>query len=335
MEKRFFVTRHSKKPKGEDIESKEYKGISKSGVDLARQSATNILETIERSPPGAVIFLGGVSEEPRTRSTAEVYGDQLKKLLSDRKDEYIVITKIDIAKEQGYTKIIQQIKDVIDKNPDKKIIVDIPLFIKNIAQKSEGWLTKEGKPAPYTIKLLEKTKGDQSEAEKYWIENQGEIDGLKGPKPLEVAKKYEEGINRLEQFARKYIGNRPCITGLVGHSWGLDAYLTYLVGEGKIDLPNFEKVSLGKGIIKETEMASVKITPEMTTITYREKETRKKTLEHIIGLVAIGALFASTFFFSDITGNAIGASNIGANFFLFWFAGIAIACALILVRLKK
>ena len=309
MEKRYFLTRHSIKPKGEDVESESYKGISKKGVELARSSAKNILDDIERSPKGAVIFLGGASDEVRTKSTAEVYGTELKKLLADKED-YIVITREDVQRGKGYSAMAKQIKETIYANPDKKIIVDIPLFLKEISLKKRGWFTKEGKPIPYFAKLLERNKGNEYETMRDWFATQGKEGELKGPTPEEVAKSYEKGLGRLEKFAKKYVGDRPYVTGLVGHSFESDAYLTYLAGNGKIDLETFDKISSEKGMIKETEMASVRVSPEITTLTYRGKEhQRKKSLENITGLVAIGSLLLSFFSFSGITGNVIGNSE--------------------------
>lgn len=306
MEKRYFLTRHSIKPKGEDVESEEYKGISKKGVELARNSAKNILDDIERTPKGAVIFLGGASDEIRTRSTAEVYGDELKRLLADKED-YMVITRGDITKGKGYSAMAKQVKEMVDANPDKRIIVDIPMFMKEFSLKRKGWLTKEGKPAPYLTKLIERHKGNEYEAMKDWLTTQGKEGELRGPAPEDIAKSYEKGINRLEKFAKRYIGDRPYVTGLVGHSFEADAYLTYLAGDGKVDLSTFEKVSSGKGMIKETEMASVRVTPEITTITYRGAEHHKrKGLENIAGALAIMGVLGGIFFLSpNLTGNAI------------------------------
>lgn len=308
MDKRYFLTRHSIKPKGQDKESSNYKGISNKGVELARASAKNIINEIEQSPKGAVIFLGGASDEVRTKSTAEVYGQELKQLLADRND-YVVITREDIRSGRGYSDMAAQVKKTIDANPDKRIIIDIPLFMKELAYK-RTWLTKQGKLTDYAAGLVKKTKGNDYRLLKYWIENQGKLGRLKGPTPEEVAKNYEQGINRLEQFARKYTGDRPLVTGIVGHSLSGDVYLTYLAGNGKIDFPTFEKVSAGKGMIKETEMASVRVTPEISTLTYRGQEHRlRKGLENLTGIISITTLLLSFFSFLGITGNVIGTNT--------------------------
>lgn len=337
MEKRHFLTRHSIKPKGEDVESESYRGVSKKGVELARSSAKYILDDIEKAPKGAVIFLGGASDEVRTRSTAEIYGDELKKLLANKKD-YIVITRGDISRNRGYNDMARQVKDTIEANPDKKIIIDIPLFMKEFSLKRKGWLTKEGKPSPYLTRLMEKHKGNEYEAMRDWLTPQGKDGEISGPSPDSVARSYEKGIARLERFARKYIGDRPYVTGIVGHSFEADAYLSYLAGEGKADLSSFDRISSDRGMIKETELASVRISPEITTLTYRGKEHhKKKSLENIAGISAIIGLIGGIFFFSNnITGNVIAdisvntASFIGAGLFIVGLIG-----ALFYFRSKK
>ncbi|MEK6882790.1 MAG: hypothetical protein AABY22_24415 [Nanoarchaeota archaeon] len=313
MEKRYFLTRHSIKPKGEDIESELYRGISKKGVELARSSARNIFDYIEKSPNGAVIFLGGVSDEVRTKSTAEVYGNELKKILSGRKD-YVVITKEDIPKGRGYTWMAKQVEKIINSNPDKKIVLDIPIFLKEFSPQKEsknqgGWYNKSGKPTAYLIKLIEKHKGNEYDMMKDWITNKGRSGELIGPNPLDVAKSYEKGLGRLERFVKKYAGDRPVVNGIIGHNLNADCYLTYILGGGKVDLATFEKMSRGKGLLKETEMALIEITPDITTLTYRNQEHKaKKDLEQkVSSVVAVGGILGSLFFLSSgVTGNAIG-----------------------------
>lgn len=323
MDKRYFLIRHSIKPKGEDVESEKYKGISKKGVELARSSAKNILDDIERSPRGAVIFLGGVSDEVRTRSTAEVYGDELKNLLA-RREDYIVITREDLPRGKSYSDMAKQIKQTIDANPDKKIIVDVPLFLKELSLKKRGWFTKEGKPIPYFAKLLERNKNNEYETMRDWIATQGKEGELKGPTPEEVAKSYEKGLGRLEKFAKKYFGDRPYVIGLVGHSFELDAYLTYLAGNGKVDLDSFDKIRADGGLIKETELATIQKTPDLTTISYRGRKTKVKSLEEkVASIIAVsGSILGLSFLSSNITGNVIvditknSSDLIGAGFLL-------------------
>lgn len=262
MIERYFLTRHSIKPKEDDLESEKYKGISKQGELLARESAMNLFEYFEKeTPKDAVIFLGGVSEEVRTKSTAQVYGERLKEVAVDNPN-YIVIIEKDIDKNKGYSEIVEQIKQTIKANPDKKIIIDFPLFLKELSLR-RTW-TPDGKPSPFML-----LKGGDFEKTKEWIAMGEKFDG---PSPEMVAKKYENALKRLEKFARKYIGDRPLVVGMVGHSVEADAYLAYLAGNGNVDLEILDKISNGEGLIKETELATIEATPDFITISYRGRK---------------------------------------------------------------
>jgi len=313
MEKHIILSRHSiKKPKtADDSMSKEYEGITVKGVELARQSANNILEELKQSPSDSVFFLGGVSDNIRTRSTARVYGDELKKLLAGKKD-YVFVTeqelRTDITKDDYIGSMFGQLKRKVDDNPGKRVIVDFPLFIKQLSKRRLGWVDDKGDDSAYATKLLEKANGNEQKAFRYWIENQGEqVDGLKGPKPVEVAKEYQKGLNRLEQFVGKYIRNRPIVTGFVAHSWDADAFLTYVAGDGKVDLQTFDRISMSGPLMKETEMGAIKINNGTATLTYRgQKHTRK--LEHIVAAIGVIGILGALFSLSGITGNVVGAS---------------------------
>jgi hypothetical protein len=312
MTKRYFLTRHSIKPKGEDTESERYKGISKKGESLARESAMNVLKYVQEAPSGAVVFLGGASDEPRTKSTAQVYGDRLREYLGDNQD-YVVITGRDIDRNKGYNEVARQIKETIESNPDKKIIIDLPLFLKEFSLKRKGWFTEEGKINPYVEKLFEKHKGNEYEIMRELISSEGKEGNLKGPSPEDMARNYERGIVRLEKFARKYTGDRPLVVGAVGHSGEIDAYLAYLAGNGKVDLEGFDKIRANEGIIKETELATIQKTSDLTTISYRGKKTEGKSLEErVASVIAIsGSILGFSFLSSNITGNVI--ANITNN----------------------
>ena len=318
---KFFITRHSIKPKGEDVESEQYKGLSRKGVELARSSARNILDDIENSPDNTVVFLGGVSDEVRTRSTMQLYGEELKKALAGRND-YVVITREDVGAGEG---LLRKIRAICDANPHKKIIVDAPVYLEELSLRKKGSLTKEGKPTPYLAKLLEMHGNNESEALRDYIRNNGEMDGLKGPNPEFIARSYQVGVERLEKFARKVIGNRPLVTGIVGHSFETDMYLAYVAGGGKVDLPSFEKISSGQGMIKETEKATFKMGHEFTEIDYRGRKTKVRPLEEMLRVGAIMGLIVPVILsFPRITGNTIGTA-VSASISVYEWIGLMIS----------
>jgi len=269
-EKEFFVTRHSKKPKGEDIESSDYPGISEKGVELAKERAKEIESFLEQQGAGAVLFIGGGSEIPRTKSTAEAYGDAIKELAKEKED-ILVITKDEIGSEgapSGYTKAIEKIAEKIKSNPDKKVVIDYPFFLKELSP--ARWFDEKGNLSPYAAELLKRNDGNEYEMTKDWIQTGGQIENLQGPNPMAVAESYKHALLRLQKFAERFIEGRPVIIGVVGHSMDIDVFATQLA-KGKIDIQGFEEVTQGQ-LIKETEMATINIDEDKITLSYRNRD---------------------------------------------------------------
>jgi len=247
-----FFTRHSTRPKEGDPESAEFEGVSEKGVELARKRAKEILESLSESESGTIMFVGGASEIPRTKSTALIYGDEIKRiLLAEKRGDILVFLPEDLEKIEGYSNKINFLVNQITTNPDKKIIIDIPLFIKEFSFVGD-FTTKEGKWAPYTQELLKRNEGDSEKALRDWLDNQGTIGDIKGPNPKEVAKKQLAGLNRLREFVKKYIPDRPLVIGSVGHSWSLDALALYLANNGEVTEEAFDE--LKAKMIGDTEM---------------------------------------------------------------------------------
>ena len=252
-----FFTRHSQKSERLEDESAEYPGLTEAGVALARERARQeILELVEKSEPGTVVFIGGASDLPRTKSTAKVYGDELQKMDAE---DVLVITRQEIAKiykeEKSYKGTLEQIAEFIKQNENKKIIVNFPMFLKGLSLKDEG-----REFFAYYNQLLEKHGRNESAAIKDWLETNGKVDGKQaGPVPQELARNIESELERLKTFAQKHFDGRPLITGLVGHSWLLDAFLYEKIGEKALE----------KGMINETELAKIKVGPDKTEIEYR------------------------------------------------------------------
>ncbi len=252
----FLTTRHSLKPKAEVDPESSYQGISGKGLELAKERASEILESFKNEPKGAVMFLAGASELPRTKNTAEIYGEEISKIISEKNyDDMAVITKRDISKhEGGYTEIATEVKKEIEAQPDKKFIIDIPLFVKELGT-SNRWGDGRGGYSKYVMSLLTKYNNDEEECIKDWILNEGKLDGEVGPNPTKLAEEQLAGFKRLEDFAKKFLGDRPLVIGSVGHSWNLDALAVYLANNGKVDLEGYEK--LGVKMIKETQLMRV------------------------------------------------------------------------------
>lgn len=252
-----FFTRHSTRPKEDDPESSDFEDISKGGVELAKQRAREILESLERSENGTIMFIGGTSEIARTKSTALIYGNEIRNIVSEqRREDILVFMPEDLRKIEGYSNKLNYLVEQITVNPEKKIVIVFPMFIKEFSFVGD-FTTKEGKWAQYTHELLKRSGGDSERALRDWLDNQGVIGDLKGPNPKEIAEKQLTGLNRLREFAEKYISGRPLIIGSVGHSWSLDALAVYLANKGEVTAEAFDKMKakmIGEtGMIKLTQ----------------------------------------------------------------------------------
>lgn len=271
-----FLTRHSKKPKGQDAESERYDGISESGAELARERAkTELSGLVDSTEPGSVIFISAASNMERTASTGEVYGDALKELYSSRPDGYQVISRDDIWKiseeEGGFTKTAQRIAEMAKSSPEKKVVIDFPMFLGEFSGTKHNWFDKNGRFTDATDEILKRAENNENKAVRIWFETEGNIGSAGAAKPIDVAKDYQQGLMRLRAFARKFIGDRPLVIGGSAHSWDLDAYVTYLGNEGKVTPEGFDKVC-GGDIVKETELVKIDIGGEQPKVYYRGKE---------------------------------------------------------------
>jgi hypothetical protein len=281
-----FFSRHSVKPKGEDKESSEYPGISEKGVEKARERAKELLTMIENAPAGAVMLISGGSELVRTKSTGEVYGEGLRDLAKGRSD-LRVITREEIQTNSlsewgaGMTDVVESIASEIKANPDKKFVIDFPLFMKGMTA-APFFNVKTGELKPYFKALDARFGSDEYAQLRHWIDTDGaplEEGGEVGPSPSDIARGQEESMQRLRAFAERQIGNRPLIVGLVGHSWAADAFLLQ-AARGKIDAEGLDTIADGKGLIDTTELGTIALHEGIVTVTYRGNKY-SRTLEEV------------------------------------------------------
>lgn len=307
-----FLTRHAQSSKRGNA-SLEYNALSPEGVEQARDAAKKgILELIQNAPSGAVIFIGGASDQARTGQTAEVYGETLNEIVYEQKNnnEIEVVTKQnidelitvsnkkrasdvakqdcdkslaqidnDVAKTPDYEDVLQQITDYLkSENPDKKIVITFPVELKGFSYGFNDRWTENGKKTEYFSEALKKHNDDNSAAGLDWLENQGTLtteDGrnLQGPNPTQVAKEYLESLRRLREFAGKHIG-RSIVIGGVGHQWDLDAVVTFLASGGRdVTIENFRKfVDKPEELINNSEIISFSIDKDGVIVDYRGKQ---------------------------------------------------------------
>lgn len=278
-----FVTRHSTKPKGDDLTSNVYEGISEKGVDLAKERAHEILETVESLPEGGVLVLGGASELARTKATMNVYSDELKRLVAEagRKDIKVMdmediraLANADQTEDSkvGMTAMLEKLAAEIQRNPDTKFVLAAPMFLKEFAM--ARWTDAQGNFSEFTNKLMEKAGGDMEKAVELWFESRGTVDGLNGPVPNEVAKEHLHGIGRLRDFVNRFLQGRSVSIGAVGHSWNADALVAYLANNGDASAEWYRNAVGGK-MIGETEMFRVETDGDETKLVYGKRLAEK------------------------------------------------------------
>jgi len=206
----------------------------------------------------------------RTKSTARIYGEEIKKLIADEgRNDIIVVTANDLPQNSRYAEAVEAVTKVIDNNPDKKIFIDLPLFLKEFGM--GPWTDGKGNFSEFTNTLLKMGNGNEAESVKAWFRSAGKVGDLTDPKPEEVAKNHLRGLERLREFAGKYIKDRPIVVGSVGHSWNMDALAVYLANNGAVDEAGFEK--LGGKMIGESEFGKVELTEDgRAKLIYRGNE---------------------------------------------------------------
>ena len=241
-----FITRHSVSGKGS-----EYEGLSPEGVEKARERAKELAALIEQAEKGSVVFFGGNTYESRTSSTLQAYFDELKEILSQNPD-ILMFDQGQVQEEarEGYLKAAKSLQDQADTSPDSKVVIELPLKLKDF-NKKEWFYGPDGNMIPEWDALLSKHGKDYGSAIKEWfsrVEN-GDKALLD---PTEIAESYLKGIARLENFVKKFSGDRKVKIVVVGHSFLIDAFLTYLSNNGKVTPEAFDKL---EGVIDTTELS--------------------------------------------------------------------------------
>ncbi|MFA6410852.1 MAG: hypothetical protein WCW26_04750 [Candidatus Buchananbacteria bacterium] len=304
-----FVTRHAQSAK-HDTPDEVYKSLTPKGVEQAKERAnSDILRLIEEAPDGAVMFIGGGSDQPRSEETAEIYGGEINHLVNyELKDKLNiqVVTRDFIKwaidpgeasaeeKQKNLELMLQRIEEMIKENPGKKFVVDYPMRLWGFSYgyrsrdengKLDGeprWLDPETGKASKFFATIIKEKGNNEGGQAYIAGNGEYIDQsgktLHGPKPQDIARQYFNGLEKLSKFAARHT-DRPLILGGVGHAWDVDSLATWLslgCPEVEVDSDKFNErfleISQGGEISNESEMVSFEIEPEQIKVRYRGKE---------------------------------------------------------------
>ncbi|MEK7601408.1 MAG: hypothetical protein AAB480_02660 [Patescibacteria group bacterium] len=259
-------------------ESEQYPAISEKGVDATRERSLDVKKTLEHAPKGTVFFFGGTSEEQRTKSTSDVYGDTLRSLYAGDKDT-LVFTHREIDalhdEKRGVANTVRAIEVFIAQHPDKKVLIVYPLFLKEFSLRPDF----RGKEAPYHLTRYSNALQPGGSAEHEAVEALMRSDGIEvaedgsialGPTALDVAKKYLVGIKRLREFAQEYAPSRPVMVGFVSHGLILDALTSYLANQGAPNVAAFKET--GGKMIQSSEIGTVTIENGEATFEYHDKK---------------------------------------------------------------
>ena len=247
----FILSRHAKRARlGIEEEMSKYVGITREGEKEAREKIKKISDIIGNLPQGSVIILGGVSKAVHTRSTLELYTDELQRIFKDKKD--VVFSKpFNPITPLG---ALREISVKMEKT--SKAIVQFPLWIKQFATFPKQWEEWE--------KYFSGLEGMSKENEvAEWIKMK------KGPNPNKVAECFIIGMEREEKFFRKFFSENFILFINISHSGELDAVFTYFANKGEVTKEGFEKIG---GMVRECEFGRVSFLPQRRIFEYRGKK---------------------------------------------------------------
>lgn len=270
--------------------SSEYPNLTEAGVEKAREEALKLLEEIKDAAPGTVVWLGGNSYIPRSRDTIKIISSVIEDSYKDDSSNDILFFSQEKLKEladglpkaeegktpeKGYRHVVSEIVQTADQHPDAKVVIDLPLWIKQFSDKN--WYVMEGRLKDYQDQLCKdfdlftEYGENYAQATKKWFEHPDTApQDERTPEPLEVAKSYLQGLSRLADFTRKYANDRPVKIVVVGHSLEINALLTYLANDGAVTKEGFDRV--GGTTINFAESATIEFHNDTINTTYRGHE---------------------------------------------------------------
>ncbi|OHA02174.1 MAG: hypothetical protein A3H71_00695 [Candidatus Sungbacteria bacterium RIFCSPLOWO2_02_FULL_48_13b] len=261
----YWLTRHAQSVSGVD----KTLPLTPEGVEQTKERARVLAEMIAEAPPGTVIFHGGVSPFTRTRLTIGAYTNELKELLKDREDVMFVDREEihEDAKRVGYLETARGVVRKAEVSPDAKVVIDLPLALKGLMDENQFYFPN-GEVKPEWMALLVKHGKDFTSAVKEWFSMQPRTDDAL-PDPYHIAESYIRDMRRLDEFAKRFFPDRPRRVTFVGHSFAIDALLTYIANEGEITPEGFEKI--GGRVVSETELSIIEPGTSMK-LHYRDQD---------------------------------------------------------------
>lgn len=268
----------------DDSPSERFPAVTRKGEEKAREVARNqYTEIIDGMEENGILFLGGSSEEDRTRQTAEIIGDELLELYKGQEDILILdkdgIEKIreEAIKEDG--KALDKIEEIIRSNQDRKVVLCYPMFLKNFSLRPGFRDAETGEHTEFSKQIFNKVGYDGQNGAIEWFGNKGKIDAggdiISGPVPEEISQQHIEGIERLRKFAEKFSHSRQINIGFTGHGWNLDALALYYASGGDVDKKIFKDL-FDEQVIEQTETGWVEVKNGKAILHYKGKEFGKE-----------------------------------------------------------
>lgn len=274
----FIFGRHTKRADGTlgyglepgETASEEYPHVTAEGVEKAQATAEQqFVPMIEGAASNSILFIGGSSEEGRTRETADIIGNQLASHYTGRNDVTVVTrNELEVLREQARSEengsVLDTVQNIINNSTDKKLVITYPLYLKELSLRPH-YRDQTGQHTEFSQQIIDKTAANDAEGTREWFKTEG-TDTV--PSPQEVAELQLQAVNRLTHFAEKFT-DRPIQIGIVGHGWQLDALAVYLANKGHVTSEAYEETLEGRQI-EQAETGTVSITPDGIVFSYRD-----------------------------------------------------------------
>lgn len=235
---------------------KKYPKVSADDYEVIKGEWEDVDKLVENSRENAVVFVGSVTDEDRTKTSADIYNDLFEEKYRNRED-VVLISKEDIQKIVDEAKqnkspartVLRNLKEMIASHPDKKIIFSYPYLLKDLGLRPDFYHPQNGTPTPFHLAINMKAGDDPDLGALCWFQEKGKIAlgplSIEGPEPDETAKRQLEGIANFMRITRFLAPDRQGMRVSFGHGWNLDALAIYLA-KGKVGAEEFGEVLDGK-----------------------------------------------------------------------------------------
>ena len=234
----------------------KYPKVAKKDYEIIKGEWEEMVKSVENGDPNAVIFIGTVTDEERTRTSAQIYNDLFEEKYRNR-DDVVIIDRNDVEEiianavrsKNPIRNTLHSLRKLVESYPGKKIIFSYPYFLKELGLRPDFYELETGNPTAFHEAIREKTGDDPDLGALCWF-NEKDLIGLEdknvaGADPEAVARRQLKGIMDFMRLTRLISPERQAVRTTFGHGWNLDALATYLA-KGEVNGKGFEEVLSGK-----------------------------------------------------------------------------------------